>query len=216
MPIPLVVEDNNLPTAPNATNSSEAAAVQEEKEAKVSNGLKILVSNSSNNMMRKPMPQTRPVTENDLYLLNAMEKLVYKMDFMEKRLKRVEEMMYYMMAGNRIDNGKNIIKMASVLRIGYKNCRFFSWAMPRPLRPGGNELLPVRKCGRKGVGLEGRQQDVQKTRRHVGRTGVYRGEPGRGCLHPEIGTIKRYDIILTGLFSSLLSTTLLHSITVTF
>lgn len=110
MPIPLVVEDN-ISASSNSTNSSKVA-VQDEKEGKVSNGLKILVSNSSNNMMRKPMPQTRPVTENDLYLLNAMEKLVYKMDFMEKRLKRVEEMMYYMMAGNRIDHGKD--KMAPV------------------------------------------------------------------------------------------------------
>uniref|UniRef100_A0A6P7G6J3 Uncharacterized protein LOC114334301 n=1 Tax=Diabrotica virgifera virgifera TaxID=50390 RepID=A0A6P7G6J3_DIAVI len=45
----------------------------------------------------------RQVSETDLYLLGAIEKLVYKVDFMEKRLRRVEEMLYYSMAGNRID-----------------------------------------------------------------------------------------------------------------
>lgn len=47
----------------------------------------------------------RQVTETDLYLLSAIEKLVYRADFMEKRLRRLEEMMYYVMAGSRVDKG---------------------------------------------------------------------------------------------------------------
>lgn len=51
----------------------------------------------------------RQVSETDLYLLNAMEKLVYRMDFMEKRLRKLEEMLYYVMAGNRVDQGNLIV-----------------------------------------------------------------------------------------------------------
>lgn len=50
-------------------------------------------------------PPGRQVSETDLYLLGAIEKLVYRADFMEKRLRRVEEMLYYVMAGNRMDRG---------------------------------------------------------------------------------------------------------------
>lgn len=56
----------------------------------------------------KPMGG-RQVSETDLYLLNAIEKLVYRADFMEKRLRRVEEMVYYVMsAGSRVDKGKKV------------------------------------------------------------------------------------------------------------
>lgn len=54
-------------------------------------------------------PVTRQITETDLYLLGAIEKLVYRTDFMEKRLRRVEEMLYYVMAGSRVDQGKFIV-----------------------------------------------------------------------------------------------------------
>lgn len=55
-----------------------------------------------------PKPQTlrqgfnspREVSETDLYLLGAIEKLVYRVDYMEKRLKRTEQLVYYLMAGN--------------------------------------------------------------------------------------------------------------------
>lgn len=62
---------------------------------------------TNNNVNKKPM--AGQVSETDLYLLSAIEKLVYKVDFMEKRLRRVEEMLYYNMAGNRIDTGKSEI-----------------------------------------------------------------------------------------------------------
>lgn len=72
-----------------------------EKESKISPG-KIV---STSNVNKKP-PPPRQISETDLYLLGAIEKLVYRVDFMEKRLRRVEEMLYYAVAGNRIDNGK--------------------------------------------------------------------------------------------------------------
>ncbi|XP_023017757.2 uncharacterized protein [Leptinotarsa decemlineata] len=58
---------------------------------------------STGNTVPNKIPPGRQVSETDLYLLGAIEKLVYKVDFMEKRLRRVEEMLYYTMAGNRID-----------------------------------------------------------------------------------------------------------------
>lgn len=42
----------------------------------------------------------REVSETDLYLLGAIEKLVYRVDYMEKRLRRSEQLVYYLMAGN--------------------------------------------------------------------------------------------------------------------
>ncbi|XP_055698720.1 uncharacterized protein LOC129799107 isoform X2 [Phlebotomus papatasi] len=42
----------------------------------------------------------REVSETDLYLLGAIEKLVYRVDYMEKRLRRTEQLLYYMMQGN--------------------------------------------------------------------------------------------------------------------
>ncbi|KAJ8916154.1 hypothetical protein NQ315_016293 [Exocentrus adspersus] len=73
-----------------------------EKEGKITPG-KIVVSHSNNNSNSNKKPPPRQISETDLYLLGAIEKLVYKVDFMEKRLRRVEEMLYYTVAGNRID-----------------------------------------------------------------------------------------------------------------
>lgn len=42
----------------------------------------------------------REVSETDLYLLGAIEKLVYRVDYLEKRLRRTEQLVYYLMAGN--------------------------------------------------------------------------------------------------------------------
>lgn len=43
---------------------------------------------------------TRAVSENDLYLLGAIEKLVYRVDYLESRVRRSEQLIYYLMAGN--------------------------------------------------------------------------------------------------------------------
>ncbi|XP_020288134.1 C-type lectin domain family 9 member A [Pseudomyrmex gracilis] len=42
----------------------------------------------------------RDVSETDLYLLGAIEKLVYRVDHLEKRIRRAEELLYYVIAGN--------------------------------------------------------------------------------------------------------------------
>lgn len=47
------------------------------------------------------------VSETDLYLLGAIEKLVYRVDYMEKRLLKSEQLIYYLMAGNN-QNRKEI------------------------------------------------------------------------------------------------------------
>ncbi|XP_017142846.1 nuclear transcription factor Y subunit beta [Drosophila miranda] len=43
----------------------------------------------------------RAVSENDLYLLGAIEKLVYRVDYLESRVRRSEQLIYYLMAGNK-------------------------------------------------------------------------------------------------------------------
>ncbi|XP_018403432.1 PREDICTED: dromaiocalcin-1 [Cyphomyrmex costatus] len=42
----------------------------------------------------------RDVSETDLYLLSAIEKLVYRVDYLEKRVRRAEELLYYLINGN--------------------------------------------------------------------------------------------------------------------
>ncbi|CAH2069174.1 unnamed protein product, partial [Iphiclides podalirius] len=44
-------------------------------------------------------PPRKQVSETDLYLLGAIEKLVYRVDLMEKRLRRMEENVHYLVAG---------------------------------------------------------------------------------------------------------------------
>lgn len=56
-------------------------------------------SNTQNSQSRKE------VSETDLYLLGAIEKLVYRVDFMEKRLRKAEELIYYLMAGSNKNPG---------------------------------------------------------------------------------------------------------------
>lgn len=41
------------------------------------------------------------VSETDLYLLGAIEKLVYRVDYMENRLRKAEQLIYYLMQGNQ-------------------------------------------------------------------------------------------------------------------
>ncbi|XP_011868475.1 PREDICTED: C-type lectin domain family 12 member B isoform X2 [Vollenhovia emeryi] len=64
----------------------------------------------------------REVSETDLYLLGAIEKLVYRVDHLEKRIKRAEELLYYIIAGN---NKMKVPCPANYTRMG-KNCYHFS------------------------------------------------------------------------------------------
>ncbi|CAH2002067.1 unnamed protein product [Acanthoscelides obtectus] len=101
-----------IPLTPSMYVMEDKVDSTEKGEGKISPGNKIVTSglsgiggnynnNNYNNYNKKP--PGRQVSETDLYLLGAIEKLVYKVDFIEKRLRRVEEMLYYAVAGNRID-----------------------------------------------------------------------------------------------------------------
>lgn len=93
MLLPLTAEDAYV-TLDRSSDQPE----DDKKESKIAPGKVV---------NQKPAGQQgHHVSETDLYLLGAIEKLVYRVDFMEKRLRRVEEMVYYVMAGNRIDLGK--------------------------------------------------------------------------------------------------------------
>lgn len=66
-------------------------------------------SNSQNHVFNNRITQTgSEVSETDLYLLSAIEKLVYRVDYMERRLHKTEQIVYYLMAGNN-QNQKEII-----------------------------------------------------------------------------------------------------------
>nr|CAD7591440.1 unnamed protein product [Timema genevievae] len=67
----------------------------------------------------------KEVSETDLYLLGAIEKLVYRVDFMEKRLRRTEELLYYVMAGSNNANNEEDPCPGNFTRAG-KNCYHFS------------------------------------------------------------------------------------------
>ncbi|XP_066596738.1 oxidized low-density lipoprotein receptor 1-like [Prorops nasuta] len=67
-------------------------------------------------------PNKRDVTETDLYLLGAIEKLVYRVDYLEKRLRRAEELLYYLISGN---NNQKEPCPQNYTRVG-KNCYHFS------------------------------------------------------------------------------------------
>ncbi|XP_050684709.1 uncharacterized protein LOC126979442 isoform X2 [Leptidea sinapis] len=54
---------------------------------------------SSNSIDRLDDPPRKQVTETDLYLLGAIEKLVYRVDLMEKRLRKVEEGLHHLVVG---------------------------------------------------------------------------------------------------------------------
>lgn len=71
--------------------------------------LKVINPPFRQNFVSQPQPQPfqtnsgvrlREVSETDLYLLGAIEKLVYRVDYMESRLRRTEQLVYYLMAGN--------------------------------------------------------------------------------------------------------------------
>lgn len=49
----------------------------------------------------------REVSETDLYLLGAIEKLVFRVDYLEQRLRKTEQMLYYLMQGNNVKDGKD-------------------------------------------------------------------------------------------------------------
>uniref|UniRef100_T1GF18 C-type lectin domain-containing protein n=1 Tax=Megaselia scalaris TaxID=36166 RepID=T1GF18_MEGSC len=66
----------------------------------------------------------REVSETDLYLLGAIEKLVYRVDYLESRLRRTEQLVYFLMAGNNQKETKDPCPV-NFTRVG-DNCYLFS------------------------------------------------------------------------------------------
>lgn len=65
--------------------------------------------NRPNQFFNNRVQQNGPeVSETDLYLLSAIEKLVHRVDYMEHRLRKTEQIVYYLMAGNN-ENKKEIL-----------------------------------------------------------------------------------------------------------
>lgn len=50
----------------------------------------------------------REVSETDLYLLGAIEKLVFRVDYLEQRLRKTEQLVYYLMQGNNAKDGEKV------------------------------------------------------------------------------------------------------------
>nr|XP_022918949.1 oxidized low-density lipoprotein receptor 1 [Onthophagus taurus] len=84
------------------SDGSPSITIQDDKESKISPG-KVLSGSNHPTKLKPTSNSGRQVSETDLYLLGAIEKLVFRMDFMEKRLRKLEQMLYYVMAGSRID-----------------------------------------------------------------------------------------------------------------
>lgn len=59
----------------------------------------------------------REISETDLYLLGAMEKLVYRLDFMEKRMRHMEQMLYYVINSGNKDTGSNYIFIKNEIQV---------------------------------------------------------------------------------------------------
>lgn len=71
-----------------------------------------------------PSPQ-KQVSETDLYLLRAIEKLVYRVDLMEKRMRKMEENVHYIVAGAEAKPGNNyVIFLFLFLHVKLKNIPF--------------------------------------------------------------------------------------------
>lgn len=68
---------------------------------------------------RVPPQNGQEVSETDLYLLSAIEKLLYRVDYMERRLHKTEQLVYYLMAGNN-QNQKEIQGNQACTRASFK------------------------------------------------------------------------------------------------
>lgn len=82
-----------------------------------------IINRPANTVTRPPIPlyaaadrndqPSREVSETDLYLLGALEKMAYKIDNMEKRIRHLEEMLYSVVAGNKIDTGMHLLRVST-------------------------------------------------------------------------------------------------------
>ncbi|XP_059478576.1 uncharacterized protein LOC132198539 isoform X2 [Neocloeon triangulifer] len=81
-------------SADNVTTTTESSRVDKVMKAPFPSGM-YNPSGSQQHLNR----DRGEVSETDLYLLGAIEKLTYRLDFIEKRLRRTEDLLYHVMAG---------------------------------------------------------------------------------------------------------------------
>ncbi|RZF38328.1 hypothetical protein LSTR_LSTR012115 [Laodelphax striatellus] len=81
-------------------------------------------NNNNINNNHNHVSNNKEVSETDLYLLGAIEKLVYRVDLMEKRLRRTEELLHHVM-DNTANTQREDPCPANFTRV-QKNCYHFS------------------------------------------------------------------------------------------
>lgn len=94
-----------------------------------------------NNYQQNMIPSQREISETDLFLLSAIEKLTYRVDYMEKRLKKTEQLLYYIMEGNgeEIEQKPGTSVPYSLIFLFYFN--FYLFSMPWKLHSSRRHML---------------------------------------------------------------------------
>ncbi|XP_072754235.1 uncharacterized protein [Anoplolepis gracilipes] len=147
------------------SNNSRAARVMKIGDKTLTVSTKIATTNK------------RDVSETDLYLLGAIEKLVYRVDHLEKRLKRAEELLYYVIAGN---NKMKEPCPANYTRMG-QNCyhfsnRDFDWKSSASLCRGmGGHLVEFNTIEESQDVIAGLMSDSKLKGKNFWTGGVYPG-----------------------------------------
>lgn len=99
---------------------------EEMRADKVMKGPSSTIYASTKYVVNKPSQEgthNKEVTETDMYLLNAIEKLAYKFDALEKRVRRTEELIFHVMEGSNIK--RQDACPANFTRVA-RNCYHFS------------------------------------------------------------------------------------------
>lgn len=90
-------------------------------------------------------PGQREISETDLYLLGAIEKLVFRVDYLEQRLRKTEQLVYYLMQGNNPKDGelwRGRVKgrLNDCIGLFYS---FHRELLPTKFHASGKEVLPL-------------------------------------------------------------------------
>lgn len=99
-----LVADNSLDSSVQTVNHPKMPGILKKI---LSRPVQLLTQNYWGNKNEYASTQRfQAVSENELYLLGALEKLVYRVEKLERRLRRSEQLIYYLMEGNKQEEGK--------------------------------------------------------------------------------------------------------------
>ncbi|KAK0181066.1 hypothetical protein PV327_003383 [Microctonus hyperodae] len=104
------------------------------------------------NIMRPgSMTNKREVSETDLYLLGAIEKLLYRVDTLERRVRRAEELLYYVISGNNTNKNQCPMEYTRIKKHCYHfSTREFDWKSSASLCRGlGGNLIELKSAEEK-------------------------------------------------------------------